>query len=79
MESYVHKEILRTKSNIYVGAFSLRLNQILKTLNSIELPLCSILHNSPFCEKACNCENFRRKSLLLTTEQFLFLKFEIIQ
>ena len=30
------------------------------------------LHNSPFHEKTYNCENSRRKSLLLTMEQFFF-------
>ena len=30
------------------------------------------LHNSPFHEKTYNCENFGRKSLVLTIEQFFF-------
>ena len=39
----------------------------------MELPLGSIfLHNSPFREKTYNCENFGKKSLLLTMVQFFF-------
>ena len=35
------------------------------------------LHNSPFREKTYNCENFGRKILLLTIEQYFFSKFKI--
>ena len=35
------------------------------------------MHNLPFCEKTYNCENFRRKSLLLTMGHFFFSKFKI--
>ena len=58
-----------------IKLFSLRLNHILKMyiLNSIKLPLGSIFFQiTPFREKAYNCENFERKGLLLTIEQFFF-------
>ena len=72
MESYAHKGIFRTKSNIYNGAFFTSVRPYFKNvLNSIKLPLGSIFY-SPFREKAYNCKNFRRKSLLLTVEQFFF-------
>ena len=53
--------------------FSLQLNHILKMylIQSIDFRF-HFLHNLPFCEKAYNCENFSRKSLLLTREQFFF-------
>ena len=72
--SYVHRGIFRAKSNIYDGAFFTLVKPYFKNvLNSMESPLGSIfLHNSPFCEKTCNCENFGKKSLLLTMEQFFF-------
>ena len=71
MESYVHKWIFKTKSNIYNGAFFNSVKPYFKSvLNSIELLLGSIFY-SPFRVKAYNCENFRRKSLL-TIEQFFF-------
>ena len=47
--------------------FSLRLNHILKRTYRFQF-----LHNSTFREKACNCENLRKKSLLLTIENFFF-------
>ena len=53
--------------------FSLRSNHILKTLNSIELPFrFHFLHNTTFFTKTYNCENFGRKSLLLTVQLFFF-------
>ena len=76
MESYVHRRIYRTKSNIYnERAFSKYGLTSVKPyfeniLNLIELPLGSRFHNSPFYEKVYNCENFGRKSLLLTIELF---------
>ena len=43
MESYVHKGIFRTKSNIYDRAFFTSVKPYFKNvLNSIELPLSSI-------------------------------------
>ena len=53
--------------------FSLWLNHILKTylIRSNALRF-HFLHNSLFREKTYNCENFRRKGLLLTIEQLFF-------
>ena len=52
--------------------FSLRLSHVLKTVNSIELPLGSVFSAThPFVKKL-NSENFWRKSLLLTMERFFF-------
>ena len=63
--------------------FSLQLNHILKSkLNSIKLPLGCIVFcytTQSFVKKTYNCENFWRKSLLLTIEQFFFSKFKIMQ
>ena len=53
MESYVHKGIFRTKSNIYDGAFFTSVKPYFKNvLNSIELPLGSIFCTThPFVKK----------------------------
>ena len=72
MESYVLRGIFRIKLEIYDGAFFTSVKPYFKNvLNSIKLPLGSIFY-SPFREKAYNCKNFGRKSLLLTVEQFFF-------
>ena len=80
MESYVHKEIFRTKLNIYDGAFLTLVKPNFKSVhNLIELPLGSVFCTTyPFVKKLAT-EKFVRKSLLLAIEQFLFLKFEIMQ
>ena len=56
--------------------FLLRLSHILKTylIRSNWLSVPYFLHNSPFSEKTYNCENFERKSLLLTMEQIFFFQ-----
>ena len=56
--------------------FLLRLSHILKTylIRSNWLSVPYFLHNSPFSEKTYNCENFARKSLLLTMEQNFFFR-----
>ena len=56
--------------------FSFPLNHILKTLNLIELPLGSIFYAKLciFCEKTYNCQNFGRKIILLTIEEYFFFK-----
>ena len=55
--------------------FSLRLNHILKSTLYDQIAFrFHFLHNVPFWQKACNCENFGRKSCLLTIEQFFFFK-----
>ena len=53
MESYAHKGIFRTKSNIYNGAFFTSVRPYFKNvLNSIELPLGSIFYTThPFAKK----------------------------
>ena len=79
MKSFVHKGIFKTKLNIYNGAFFSLVKPYFKSiLNSIELPLGSIFWTTHPFAKNLTTENFRRKSLLLTIEQFLFSKFEIM-
>ena len=48
-------------------------------LNLIELPLGSIFYAKTciLCEKTYNCQNFGRKIILLTIEEYFFSKFEI--
>ena len=59
--------------------FLLCLNHILKMYFDRIAFRFQFFHNSLFCEKAYNCENFRIKSLLLTKEQLFFTKFKIMQ
>ena len=74
---YAHRGMFRIKLDIYDGAFSLWLSHISKTyLIAFRFHFS---HNSPFREKTCHSENFRRKSLLLTKEHFYFSKFETMQ
>ena len=47
-------------------------------LNSIELPLGSMVYTTNTFVKKLTAQNFKRKSLLLTMEQF-FPKFQITQ
>ena len=65
--------IFRTKSNITMELFSLRLSHILKTcliwLNCLKVPFVTQLTLS---WKTYNSENFGRKSFLLTTGHFFF-------
>ena len=59
MESYVHKEIFRTKSNIYDGAFFTSVKPYFKNvLNSTELPLGSI---------SCTTHSFVKKITTMKT------------
>ena len=79
MKSFVHKGIFKTKMNIYNGAFFSLIKPYFKNiLNSIELPLGSIFCPTHPFVKNLTTENFRRKSILLTIEQFLFSKLEIM-
>ena len=61
MESYVHKGIFRTKSNIYDGAFFTSVKPYFKNvLNSIELPLGSIFYApNPFVKKLSTLKTSR--------------------
>ena len=79
MKSYIHKGLFRTKPNIYDGAFFSSVQPYFENVfNSIELPLgSSFCTTHPFVKKFTT-ENFRRKSPLLTVEQF-FSKFGITQ
>ena len=63
MESYVHKEIFRTKSNIYDGAFFTSVKPYFKNvLNSTELPLGSIFCTThSFVKKITTMKTFGEK------------------
>ena len=63
MESYVHKGIFRTKSNIYDGAFFTSVKPYFKNvLNSIELPLSSFFYiTHPFLKKLTTLKNLGEK------------------
>ena len=72
MESYVHKGIFRTKSNIYDGAFFTSVKPYFKNvLNSIELPLGCIFYTTHSFIKTLRTSG---ESLLLTIDQFFFFK-----
>ena len=63
--------IFRTKSNIYDRAFFTLVKPYFKNvLNSIKLPLGSMVYTTHTFMKKLTVENFERKSLLLTIEQF---------
>ena len=59
-----------------IELFSLRLNHILKAYSILSNCLLGYIFYTNR-EKTYNCENFGRKSLLLTIEHFFFLKFKI--
>ena len=63
MESYIHKEIFRTKSNIYNGAFFTLVKPNFKNvLNSIELPLGSVFCiTHPFVKNLANVKTSGEK------------------
>ena len=62
----------RTTSNIHDGAFFTLVKGYFKNvLDSVELPLGSIVYTIHTVVKKLTAEKFERKSLLLTMEQFL--------
>ena len=71
LQSYVRRGIFRTKSKIYERAFFTSVKPYFKNvLNSIELPLGSMVYTTHTFVKKLTAENFGRKILLLTMEQF---------
>ena len=66
--------------SIFNGAFFTSVKPYFKNvLNLIELLLGYIFYITHSFVKKLNCGNLWIKSLLLTVEQFFFLKFEIMQ
>ena len=73
MESYVHKGVFRTKSNIYDGAFFTSVKPNFKNVLNVIAFRYHFLHNSFFREKVCNCgRKSRRKSLVNNRTIFIF-------
>ena len=71
MYSCFHRDIFRTKSNIYDGPFFTSVKPYFKNvLNSIEFLLGYIFYITHSFVKKLNCENFWIKSLLLIIQQF---------
>ena len=69
MQSYFHRGIVRTKSNICDGSFITSVKPYFKNVfSSIELPLGSIFYITHTFVKKLITENFGRKILLLTIE-----------
>ena len=72
-KSCSQRDIYSKVKHLRCSFFLLCLNHILKMYFGQIAFRFQFFHNSLFCEKAYNCENFRIKSLLLTKEQ-LFLQ-----
>ena len=65
LQSYVRRGIFRTKSKIYERAFFTSVKPYFKNvLNSIELPLGSMVYTTHTFVKKLTAENFGRKSLV---------------
>ena len=64
MQSYVHRSIFKTNSNIYDGAFFTSFKPYFQNvLNSIELPLGSIFYTThPFAKKLTTEKTSEKKS-----------------
>ena len=72
LNKFIHRGIVRTKSNIYSGAFFTSVKPYFKNvLNSIELPLGSIFYAThPFMKKLTTLKTSGKR--VLTMELFLF-------
>ena len=73
---YPHRDIFRTKSNIYNGAFFTSVKPYFKNvLNSIELPLSSIFYTThPSVKKTYNSENVGKKKSFVNNGTIFFFE-----